>query len=372
MYYSKRQECQNVEVKLRDAESKVQTLQAEHEQDQKVKALLPKIEAPAAPKPRVNTRKYAIIAVAGPELNVTKKKIKDYLNFMFYLPLTAQTWIRIDYIPVIVLVGNEEYWKTDPLLRIIKNECTRVGAHVIVMDGIMDYKIFMAQISRTLASAMPFFERIDSHSYIITTDADIWPIHKTRFDPPCIDCNDHVVVYNYGCCGTIDTHTNIPHYPLSYIGMTSSTWRKVMEIGTSTITNTYDIYKYFKNNKISPTGPDGHRGMEQWFADQKWVSNKIHNFLAKQDEAVFVGVIKNVKAHMRINRSNWNVPSTLDGVLDAHMPQAAHSTYEWNKVLSLIKMLFSEEDVQRAQHYRDSYKDNYQQCLQRVEQRQSQ
>jgi len=53
-------------------------------------------------------RKYTVFST-------TSAKHADSLGFIFMLPLTALAWKRIGFNSVVIIVGSEDAWNSDPL-----------------------------------------------------------------------------------------------------------------------------------------------------------------------------------------------------------------------------------------------------------------
>ena len=300
--------------------------------------------------------RYVVLSAAIPGSSTPISTRERFLSFVFYLPLTALAWKILGYTPVIVIVGKKDDWNTFPILRVVRSECRRVGAHVVILEDKSQFKITMAQVVRLYASSTEFFQ--NRTGFILTSDADLWPIHRRSFDLRCIDrgCTSCIFAYHYKCCGFL--RGEIRHLPMGYIGMVKETWRAVMKISPETvITTSDDIIKHLAANNYKFSGQDGERGSDLWYADQKFISERIDEYLNSDPSNSFVGRMPHVNTahHYRVDRSRWTVPTTLEGVIDAHLPTSGYRDNEWRKVRPLLKMMISKEEMRKCATYREMF-----------------
>ena len=302
-------------------------------------------------------QRYVVISSAIPHNGSDRMTRSRFLGFLFYLPLTSLSWRRLGYLPVIYIVGKKSDWNTIPVLQVVRDECKRVGARVIIIENNSRYQITITQVIRLYASSTDFFQNKDG--FILTSDADLWPIHTSLFTQSCTGHEDtHITVYNYKCCGFIKETDNVKriirHLPMSNIGMTRDTWRQVMKLDPKTVIRTAnDILEHLTSNNITLSGEDGKRKTFIWFVDQRLISRRIYEYLNENTMVSFLG--KMPYPRHRLDRSNWYVPETLEGVVDAHLPSPAYREDIWLAVRPLLELLFSDEELQKCDSYRSAF-----------------
>ena len=302
-------------------------------------------------------QKYVVLSAASPDWNIIVKDPRR-LSYIFYLPMSALLWVKLNYQPVIVVVGKKIDWLLHPVLRIVKKECERAGASMIFIQAPSSVTVTMSQVVRLYVSGMSFFR--NKSGYLLTSDADMWPFHKTFFNPPCTDCESKVIVYDYLCCSFLEKNKSIRQFPMSYIGMTLGTWREVMQFNETSIQSVDDIFDHLALNSIILEGTDGWRGSNLWFTDQNFVSKKIHVYLNTKLDSRFIGMIPHIRFHQRVNRARWplRTPTNLDGLLDAHLLLKAYNLSVWRRIRPLLQLLASQREVDDADIYREKFAHN--------------
>ncbi len=99
-------------------------------------------------------------------------------NYGFFSPLTAFLWTKMDWKPVVIVVGTAKDWEEDALGRILRDNILKAGGLVVYLP--YDISLFCkfnpgntAQISRILAGFISE-KVIPEGSYILISDGDIW------------------------------------------------------------------------------------------------------------------------------------------------------------------------------------------------------
>ena len=302
--------------------------------------------------------KYVIFSAAIPNELSSKMKRKRLHHFLFFLPLTSLAWRRLNYTPIIVITGTRRYWDNNTLLRIVRRECEKVGATIVFLETQTDFEITMSQVARIYSSAFPFFQ--NKTAYILTSDADIWPIHRYLFEPPCgRQCKTKVVAYNNACCGYLGNNKDMAHYPISYIGMTKNTWKDVMELRNVTINSAEDIIKHLEKNNYNLKGEDGRRGTKLWYVDQHMISTKLYAYLKSQNSGPFISILPHIGVRQRIRKVRFVVPNKLDGKVDAHLPINEYNTTSvWEDIRPLLEKLVTTEELYSCDNYYREFLEN--------------
>jgi len=71
-------------------------------------------------------RKYAVFST-------TSAGSDETLGFVFLLPLTALAWKRIGFHSIVIVVGSEDVWNSDPLLYVVLTAVLKLDAVVIFL-----------------------------------------------------------------------------------------------------------------------------------------------------------------------------------------------------------------------------------------------
>lgn len=185
--------------------------------------------------------KYAVFTACTP--NGESHRSFDYA---FYLPLTALAWERIGFRSVVVIAGSRCEWTNDPALRLILNrlEVDR-RAVVIFLETALENRIMIGQTIRIFAANLKDFPGRDE-DFLITADADQWPLRKEHFMPR----PGHDLVLVHKCCDpfTVPWRKNqsFQMYSMMNIGASVGTWREIMNRGRSVANDSESIMTYYE------------------------------------------------------------------------------------------------------------------------------
>jgi len=86
-------------------------------------------------------RKYAVFST-------TSAKNAESLGFIFMLPLTALAWKRIGFYSIVIIVGSENVWNSDPLLYTVLTSVLKLDAVVIFLDVHPANSVMVSQVRR--------------------------------------------------------------------------------------------------------------------------------------------------------------------------------------------------------------------------------
>jgi len=89
-------------------------------------------------------RKYAVFST-------TSTKNVESLGFMFMLPLTALAWKRIGFYSIVIIVGSENVWNSDPLLYTVLTSVRKLDA-VVIFLGVHPVNSVMVSQVRNICS----------------------------------------------------------------------------------------------------------------------------------------------------------------------------------------------------------------------------
>jgi len=147
-------------------------------------------------------------------------------DYAFLLPLTALAWERIGFRSIVIIAGYRCEWDNDPALSLILAFLEARKATVIFIPSPIESRAMLSQTARIFAHNLPGFPAKDD-DYVITSDADLWPIHREHYTPRP---SRELVLVHSGCCGTFQWNgTNYRMYPMSNIGATVSVWKDIID-----------------------------------------------------------------------------------------------------------------------------------------------
>ena len=292
-------------------------------------------------------RKYAVFASS---LHGSESR-----NYAFNLPLSAMAWQRIGFDSVIIIVGDPEKHKHQHWVEYLMK--TLIGKEYIVLLVLKtvtpDQATTISQVSRLFAASLVNDGRRDramNDIYMLTADADIWPIAGDFFDLP----EDKDILH--GNIGTMSINgVQVTHAPLSYVGMNVRTWYDVMtQSGSLAMPNTTaEIIKYF-GRQFHYNVTHGGRG---WSLDQRTISLRIHQWKLKNDNTQRIHVYERNFKKDRIDRVRW--PTTgmdIDGIVDAHVLSHSYRPEQWKRLRPLLVLMFPDSDLLRRY---DKYADTF-------------
>ena len=71
------------------------------------------------------------------------------LGFIFLLPLTVLAWRRIGFDSLIIIVGSENVWNSDPLLYMVLTYVRKLDAIVIFLNAHPENTVMVSQVGHT-------------------------------------------------------------------------------------------------------------------------------------------------------------------------------------------------------------------------------
>jgi len=314
-------------------------------------------------------------------------------KYTFFVGLTAKMWSRKDlgYVPLVVFVVEynencEISPKQTQVLNFLKKKVTEAqGLYLIInqrqlstggssnSEGQQIHDTFkqfqsatIAQVSRIVVSALPF----DETDYILTADADIWPLSAQWFLDHATDKtkNESQMVIMYGdefaepVWKKPGEQKWMPMYAICYLGASARNWRTIMQINVpaegheellekTPATNALFVSKLSEGlNKAKTIFSDFDFSYTaiasmQWYLDQLLVHNQIvTNWREKfgKDKLYIKG--RNTGAD-RIDRSSWpvypytaGIPQEIQANLryDSHLLRPGDTPSNWPQLRDLI------------------------------------
>ena len=286
---------------------------------------------------------------------------EESLHYLFSLPLTALTWKRLGFGCLILLIGDPFLCEVKSNVRYVFDVLNEMP-HVVLLtiDGVpSNHSVMISQTSRLFGASL--VQRVQEdwdETFLITADADIWPLCEGSFRG-FFDLSDNTEIL-HGDIGIVNvTGKLVIHIPLSYVEMKVKTWRDVLTLsGTTEMPKSPDeIMQYFFRVFGNDTLVFVTRGGRGWFMDQFMISLRISEWKSRQVNAT--QKTKLYSSYFRKERiepsRNWNT-STIENTIDAHLPRRFYEQEIWQWVRPLIRLIFPDTStVQWCDSYVETF-----------------
>lgn len=256
-------------------------------------------------------------------------------DYSFPIPITALLWRRIGIEPIVFLNETEADWMTPPkrkqsTINALKHFGidTRYVGHI---DGYQENTI--AQSVRQHACVLDF----DPDWWLIPSDADLWPIDRRFYESHGTD-GTVVLYYANGDHGT--------SFPTCHTAMQVKTWREVMGLQ-----RTDDLAGAMDATFKAKLPTDGFR---VWMFDQQNASDMIRRWPHYETKVIHI----NREGHPpkdRIDRCNWPVGVSINGMVDAHILRPADQPEFWGRIRMLLEQLLTADQVAWVDGYREEF-----------------
>lgn len=279
--------------------------------------------------------KYAVFCASTP--NGASYRSFDYA---YNLPLTALAWERIGYKSIVLIIGSRCEWENDPALRLILARLEERRGTTIFIASPLEYRQTLSQAARIFVANMKEFPGNDN-DYLITTDADLWPLRKEHYIP---DPNMDVMLLHWGCCGNFTMNNRTyTMYMMSNIGATVAVWRDVINTNHSFAFDTESILDYLEEMFGDQARSPVIVGEERWYMDQKLVTVRFTEWIEKHGENTVYRVSD--EGFYRVDRSRWSevdslVPENFTHRFDAHLPSKGYLPIQQSRMEPLIHLMY--------------------------------
>lgn len=280
------------------------------------------------------TRKYAVFS--------TTTENRDSLSFIFYIPLTVLAWKRIGFDSVVIVVGAKDEWDADPLLYHVLSTARRLDCVVIFLEPRPEKSVMISQVARIFAANIlrSTFRGIDD-VYMVTSDADIWPIYGDVYNLPR---GKRILSLNSDCCSPFNHRgTSYKMLPMANIGMTVRTWRQITRKFGDSPKNIDDILTYFVQEFGTVALRPVHKGDNVgWYLDQMMISILISKW-TKEHGAKTVKFVPRDVGVDRIDRAGWSLgQNSIEEKVDAHLLLEAYVPGVWVRVTHLLRAMYGD------------------------------
>ncbi len=255
-------------------------------------------------------------------------------EYLFYLPITAWAWNRLD-IDVVCFLPNRAPIEADGKMLLIAATIENKDAYC-QFNGFMapaEKEATYAQCSRLYGAALP---KIANDEALITSDIDMAVFNKKYFDQ-LDDGRIHIVGTDLVPDG---------QYPMCFIVMEAKTWRDVMWIrdGESVQDKLDQLLRHLDC---------AHFRGNYWAKDQETAYNHIitSRLPVERHCRAFIGT---QFASLRADRDGW--PQTISpDIIDAHLPRPGYTAENFAKILNLFQTMYPSDDFEWMIEYRNEY-----------------
>jgi hypothetical protein len=253
------------------------------------------------------------------------------------LPFAVFSWWKIGVNCMIFIPSGD-----NPKLRIAEKYC---GTAVFNKFYAEEKRIpTYSQVSRLFGAANYFSDHDD---IMITADSDM-----------CV-FSDYFEQLNNGNIHIVGSDlTPQDQYPMCFAAMPIKTWRNVMGMWHSNVSDKYGTpvwklktYQECVSALIDPIEGLNIRG-EQWSYDQ-WYLKKMLDTSCKNVVLHPRSNGQNQFATKRADRDGWHF-NPYD-IIDAHLPRPLTDEQNFNKVCELFKIKYPNDDLQWMVDYRNEY-----------------
>lgn len=232
------------------------------------------------------------------------------------------------------MTGNPSRWIKNPTLLFVLRCLRALNSMMVFIPSLSNNAIMLSQVSRLFIAGVLLAE-FDA-TYLITSDADLWPLDADSYR---LVANKNVLSLNANCCGVfIHQNKKFKLLPLSAVGMSSVTWRDVLNISRHNVHNASDIIDYvskeFGDVARRPVTKERNLG---WYLDQHLISLRLHQWVQRHGSDAVDYVARSLEQD-RIDRAWWTTMSDDRGVrkIDAHLFELGYRSENWQRLLQLI------------------------------------
>lgn len=289
-------------------------------------------------------------------ISSTLEYLKDH--YMFHLPMTAQSWRRLNFEPIVFVVKPKN--ETNKLALTVLKYLKLLNINVVEVSTVENYEVIIGMVSRLFVGLSSDY-LIKDDDMILTSDTDLFPLNKNYFS---FDSSNSIKLWNSDCCDNFSyNNKSYRMYTMLNIGMRKKQWREVMQLDNQNelkidgesviklIRNMFGDWYIQKNNDIK-------RGSSVWFLDQMTVSIKIHQYVNEENKT---NLTKIKFQGTRLNRNtffnpNWFNQKQLNFLTDFH---SFHDDVlqNWKYMQMFLKAIFNESLTKLFDNYYYEYVD---------------
>jgi hypothetical protein len=284
---------------------------------------------------------YAVFCATTPN----GESYRSY-DYAYNIPLTALAWERIGFKSIVLIIGARCEWENDPALRLILSRLEERSGTAIFVKSSLKYRTTLSQLARIFVTNFKEFPGKEN-DYLITSDADLWPIRKEHFiSHPNMD----IVLVHSECCGEFKMNNkSYPMYPMSNIGATVSIWRQIMNENHPIAYDSESILNYLRDFFGEISWSSVIVGQETWYMDQRLVSIRLFEWMELHGQNSVYRVSD--KGFSRADRAAWAEVEKLSSKqflskFDSHLPIKGYLPTQQAKIKPLIDFMYGNSSME--------------------------
>jgi len=252
-----------------------------------------------------------------------------FSHYAFYAPLTCAVLAARCWTPLLLLVGTKESWLEGGRNRLIYNKCLEAGARVCFLGDFPGHRAAtVAQVSRLFAHAL-----VEDDDYLITSDIDMWPVGDWVGGGRDSQKAFQLYFSNAHDEGRV-------HFPMCYVGGTSSSWRAVLQGGEAR-----DLAHALELCRTRPIVlPNVHLvGTEEipldiWNFDETYFGECLSTWSGFPTNCQMISRDFAKHGERRLDRSSWKDVTSLDGYADVHLLRPGYAPANWARVRQVFSL----------------------------------
>lgn len=250
----------------------------------------------------------------------------DVPKYIFYTPLVCWAWNKIDWHPIVFYNGAIGNGFGDICDLTIDLKIPFTPAFLSVDKYPSETVV---QVSRLYGSCI---YGVKKHDYLMTSDVDMLPLSDYWKPSP-----EPIAITSWG------HNLSNEHYPICYLGMSASNWKRVMILNQHEVDYNRVIEEELSNRHIT------------WTTDQDIITNYLDSI---HDDIILIDrkVDKRTSYPIgRVDRSAW----TLDHkqYIDAHLPHDILTNEKsYQKVMALLHHIWPSENFKWFEKYYRDFK----------------
>lgn len=266
-------------------------------------------------------------------------------DYDFPLPMTATIWKQLlGWEPVCMLYSTESTWRKNPSASYVLDTLDQKGIRYHFIGDLSGQwnEHTPVQNARQHAAALDF----DDDDFLVTGDADLWPLRKDYYDQ--IDYSKKMTFW-------FSNAYNYAYHCSCHIGARASVWRDVM--GLKVTGEILSQMQVTLDRDVAPARiglSTADAGMVEWNSDEVNTSRLIRAKSWYPHQCQMIERKRSVHGILvdRIDRATWK--GWWPGAIDAHLLRPPQFPENWPRVFNLIRQV-SPSVAEWADTYRNTY-----------------
>jgi hypothetical protein len=257
-------------------------------------------------------------------------------DYLFFVPITCAFWRKLGYNPYVVLVDQEI---SEPILELIVEYSYPYEAHINRFPHIDGYRTCnVAQISRLYAAADPLF---DDDDYLITDDMDKFVVSAAWLNQQ--DFKKDIHIYD-------PDELNFTRLKIGNIGMTASTWKKVIGIEEGSLRE--NLIKSFEKHLSKDADWNTGWNLDEWILTTRVFKS---GYYPGRCQMLTRGANQYGIRNGRIDRGAWKPTFEAymqEGLIDVHLHRDPYEDNIWADTKAIMTKVFTDDEIAAFEEYK--------------------